>query len=323
MENRLLENLNIKKLKGTILICGAGGTIGKEVIKKIKAEKIIAVDISEYSIYKLERELGPKIDYIVGDISDKKLVDLIFKKYKIDYVLNAAAYKHVDRMENENNHYSVIKNNILGLINLCEKLNSGVKEFIHISSDKAVNPINYMGFTKLWCENIVKHYSKHVKTKMSIIRFGNVYNSSGSFVETLKWQVENKLPITITDKRMKRYFMMVDDAVKLITDVFDLEKENYTYILNMGEQISIESLAREIAKDYNIKYIGIRAGEKLQEELFYEFEILEKTKNNLISKIKFNDIDFGNNIKQLMFELNREIICTKKLTEIIETITIS
>ena len=323
IENKLPESSSKRYLNETVLLTGAGGTIGSEILRKIDAKKIIAIDISEYSIYKLQREFGSKIEYIVGDISDKKLIDIIFEKYKIDYIFNAAAYKHVDRMENENNRYSVIKNNIIGILNLCEKLNTGVKQLIHISSDKAVNPTNYMGFTKLWCEKIVQHYSSNTKSKVSIVRFGNILKSSGSFMETLEWQYKNGLPITITDSRMKRYFMTINDAAQLILDTVDLESGNHIYILDMGKQFSIDSLVKNIVGEYNVEYIGIRPGEKLEEELYYEYEILETTKNPLIKKIKFITTNFNNSINSLLVEMNREKICTKKLTEIITTITTS
>jgi FlaA1/EpsC-like NDP-sugar epimerase len=288
-------------------------------VNKIQAKTIIAIDISEYSIYKLQRSLSHKnVHCIVGDVSDKKIVDMIFKKYKIDYIFNAAAYKHVDTLEDENNSYSVIKNNILCTINLCKKAKK-VKSMIHISSDKAVNPINNMGYTKLWCERIVQHYSKKYKNKFKIVRFGNIYNSSGSFIETMNWQLQNNLPITITDIKMRRHFMTVQDAGNLILSVIDFEQTDSTYILDMGEENNIVDL---IPKNYPYVIIGLRPGEKIKEQLVYDYEKLEDTEIQLIKRVNWKHIDMSVNLRKIKNELNRKRICLKKLKKIIATTTI-
>ena len=303
----------------TVLVTGAGGTIGSEIVLRIQAKTIIAVDISEYAIYKLQRQIKDKnIHCIVGDVSDPKIVDLIFNKYNIDYVFNAAAYKHVDTLEDENNTYSVVKNNILSVINLCER-SKDIKGLIHISSDKAVNPTNNMGYTKLWCERIVQHYAQKYPGEFKIVRFGNIYNSAGSFVETLRWQIDTQQPITITDTRMKRYFMTVQDAVSLILEIVGLDSVNATYILEMGEEISILDL---IPKDYPTELIGIRPGEKLQEELVYDYEQLEDTQNSMIKRVEWHPIDMVSNIEKVLKELNEKTICLTSLSEVITTTTI-
>jgi FlaA1/EpsC-like NDP-sugar epimerase len=323
MKNKLPIAQNTNFEQDTVLITGAGGTIGSGLIRRIRAKTIIAVDISEYAIYRLQREIGcANIHCIVGDISDPKLVRLIFDKYKIDYILNAAAYKHVDTLEDENNTYSVIKNNILSVINLCEYAEQ-VKAMIHISSDKAVNPTNNMGYTKLWCERIVQQYAYSMSSTFKIVRFGNVYNSAGSFIETLQWQLETDRPITITDDRMKRYFMTVDDAVSLITDVVDLELGNGTYILEMGEEVSIVDLVNQLNTNNSpIEYIGIRPGEKLREELVYGYEQLVDTNNSLIKKVEWKRVDMVDNMIALETELKKDTICLQRLIEIITTTTI-
>lgn len=311
------QNTNFKK--SVVLVTGAGGTIGSEIVKRIEADTIIAVDISEYAIYKLQRTIGNRnIHCIVGDVSDSKLVDMIFNKYNIDYVFNAAAYKHVDTLEDENNSYSVVKNNVLSVINLCKHAGN-VRAMIHISSDKAVNPTNNMGFTKLWCERIIQHYASQSTTEFKIVRFGNIYNSAGSFVETLQWQVKTGRPITVTDERMKRYFMTVQDAVTLITDIVDIEHTNATYILEMGDEIAVTDL---IPKGYPTKTIGIRPGEKLQEELVYSYEQLEETASPMIKKVAWHPVPMLDNITKLTDELDKDTICLKTLNEIITTTTI-
>ena len=318
MKNKLYSNKNINFKNNIVLIAGAGGTIGSTIVNRIEAKQIIAIDISEYAIYKLQRSNNSKnIKFIVGDISDLKFVNMIFNKYKIDYVFNAAAYKHVDKLQEDDNTYSVIKNNILSVLNLCEHIDK-IKTLIHISSDKAVNPINNMGYTKLWCERIVQQYDN-----CKIVRFGNVYGSSGSFIETLKWQLENELPITITDKNMKRYFMTVDDAVSLILDIGGVEYANATYILDMGKEIPIVDIVNELNYNNNpITYIGIRSGEKLNEELVCDYEVIENTIHPMIKRVGWKCIDMKNNINILLKELGKNKICLPTLNKIITTTTI-
>lgn len=302
-----------------MLVTGAGGTIGSELVNRINAKTIIAVDISEYAIYCLQRGIGNRnVHCIVGDVSDSKLVDMIFEKYSIDYVFNAAAYKHVDTLEDENNSYSVVKNNVLSVINLCNHADD-FKAMIHISSDKAVNPTNNMGYTKLWCERIVQQYARTSDAEFKIVRFGNIYNSAGSFVETLQWQVRNNMPITVTDTNMKRYFMTVQDAVTLITEVVHLEYKKATYILDMGEEVSIMDL---LPANHPYKIVGIRPGEKLQEELVYSYEKLENTNIDMIKRVEWVTVPMISNIVKLLDELKKDKICLKTLNEIITTTTI-
>lgn len=319
MKNKL-PIIDIDRFKNaTVLITGAGGTVGSELVKRIEAKTIIAIDISEYAIYKLQRSINNRnIHCVVGDVSDKKFVNMIFDKYQIDYIFNAAAYKHVDTLEDENNSYSVIKNNILSVINLCDHADK-VTALIHISSDKAVNPISNMGYTKLWCERIVQQYARTSDSEFKIVRFGNIYNSAGSFVETLQWQIENNLPITITNPDMKRYFMTVQDAVTLITEVVNLNDRYGTYILDMGEEQSIMDL---VPDDYPHVVIGIRPGEKMQEQLVYDYETLEDTGVPMIKRTAWRTVPMIENIVKLLDELKKDKICLKTLNEIITTTTI-
>ena len=319
MQNKLSLARNSNYRNNVVLVTGAGGTIGTELINSIDAKTIIAVDISEYAIYKLQRSIGNRnVHCIVGDVSDPKLVDMIFNKYEIDYIFNAAAYKHVDTLEDDNNSYSVIKNNIMSVINLCEHAGN-VRAMVHISSDKAVNPTNNMGYTKLWCERIVQEYAGRTNTQFNIVRFGNIYKSSGSFVETLEWQIETGQPITITDDRMMRYFMTAPDAVSLIATVVDIDKSNATYILDMGSEISILDL---VPAGYPVTHIGIRPGEKLREQLVYDYETMQDTDVEMIKRVNWKTVPMTDNIKRLTDELSKDTICLKTLTDIITTTTI-
>lgn len=323
MKDKLPYIINDQFKDSVVLIAGAGGTIGSGLVNSIQAKTIIAVDSSEYAIYKLQRSIDDRnIHCIVGDISDPKICSMIFDKYQVDYVFNAAAYKHVDTLEDENNTYSVVKNNIMSTLNLCCYLNR-VKGFVHISSDKAVNPTNNMGYTKLWCEKIVQHCAERSSTPTKIVRFGNVFNSAGSFIETLQWQIENGLPITITDERMKRYFLTINDAVMLINAVVNLEDLNATYILEMGEEVSIVDIVNQYNNDNPIQYIGIRPGEKLREELVYDYELLEQTSNSLIKRVSWKHVDMSANIEAIIKQLREDKVCVPALTEILTTITTS
>lgn len=316
-----VQNTNFKD--SIVLITGAGGTIGTALINSIQAKLIIALDISEYAMYRLRRQTtGRSIQYIVGDASDARVIRMLFNKYSIDHVFNAAAYKHVDALESEDNTYSVVKNNICTVINLCNHLHN-VKTFVHISSDKAVYPTNSMGYTKLWCERVVQSMAAQSPASCKIVRFGNVYRSSGSFVETLEWQLEQDLPITVTDDKMKRYFMTVEDAVMLINHVVDMPS-GYTYILEMGEEIAITDLVDQLNyKNLPITYIGIRPGEKLSEQLTYDYEQTQPTHNPLIYQVGWFPVNSMTQlINQLQQELDKDEICTKQLNEIIATTTI-
>jgi FlaA1/EpsC-like NDP-sugar epimerase len=325
MRNKLPITLHNNFKDSVVLITGAGGTIGAEIVNRISAKTIVAVDISEYAIYKLQRTNADKnVHCVVGDVSDPKLLDLLFRKYSFDCVINAAAYKHVDTLEDVNNTYSVIKNNILSTIYLSMFSDQyRVKEMIHISSDKAVNPINTMGYTKLWSERVVQHYANKSKTNFKIVRFGNVYNSAGSFVETLHWQLATGKPITVTDTRMMRYFLTVEDAVSLILDISTFTETHKTYILNMGQEMSIAELVEQLnVNRAPIEYIGIRPGEKLREELVYNYEHLRPTSSDMISCVDWKMIDIAHSISVLLHELGKDRICIKTLSSIIVTTTI-
>tara|TARA_A100001011_G_scaffold400500_1_gene515562 strand:- start:1874 stop:4102 length:2229 start_codon:yes stop_codon:yes gene_type:complete len=276
---------NINLLKSisnkTILITGAGGSIGTELVKQTlgSGAYIIALDHSELALYDLEKNLSRdfnkrKIKIILGSITDKELLNSIMKKYKIDIVFHAAAYKHVNILEN--NISLAIKNNILGTCNLLKIFNKRNLQIIIISTDKAARPKSILGATKRISEIISQNYNSSRKylSKIKIVRFGNVFGSKGSAIELFLEQINKKDPITITDYRVKRYFMSIREACNLVIQTTKLKNENKIYILNMGTQILLKDIILKLAeikkidkKNLIIRKTGLKKGEKLFEEL--------------------------------------------------------
>lgn len=313
-----------KSLKDkNILISGGGGSIGSELSKQIFLsipQKIVIIDNSEKNLFYVESELqrlkeinnSTKIKIILGDIKNKLLLEEIFSKEHIDTVFHAAAYKHVPILED--NPYEAATNNILGTYNICLcAKNFKVQKLILISTDKAVKPINIMGKTKRIAELIMMYFNDTFKTNFSAVRFGNVFNSSGSAVKIFINQIENNLPILITDQKMSRFFITIPEAVHLILQAWYYSKKNQIYMLEMGESVNILDLAKCIAtiKKSNtktiIKTIGIRKGEKINETLYDEnFEKKTRTSHKKIFSLtttkKINYQKLEKQISQL-FEL--------------------
>ena len=209
-----------------ILITGAAGSIGSELllqISKTKAKKIVCLDINETELFRLKQALknSKNIVYIISDIKNQINIEKIIKKYEIQNIFHAAAYKHVSMLEN--NIDAAIKNNILGTLSLIKSLNKKVKNFIFISTDKAAEPINILGITKRFSELMCQYFSKIIKTNFSIVRFGNVFGSRGSAVEIFENQIKNKLPITLTDYKAARYFMSITEACNLVMQCSQLK----------------------------------------------------------------------------------------------------
>ena len=277
--------VNINLLKSisnkTVLITGAGGSIGTELVKQTlgSGANIIALDHSELALYDLEKNLSTdfnkrKIKIILGSITDKALLNSIMKKYKIDIVFHAAAYKHVNILEN--NISLAIKNNILGTCNLIKIFNKRNLQIIIISTDKAARPKSILGATKRISEIVSQNYNSSSKylSKIKIVRFGNVFGSKGSAIELFLEQINKKVPITITDYRVKRYFMSIREACNLVIQTTKLKNENKIYILNMGTQILLKNIILKLAeikkidkKNLIIRKTGLKKGEKLFEEL--------------------------------------------------------
>lgn len=275
----------------TILVSGAGGSIGAEICRQVvrfSPRRLILLGHGENSIYLINRELSQlrnkdfELVPVIADIQDRERIFEVMKKYQPDRVYHAAAHKHVPMMES--NPKEAMKNNILGTKNMAESAKIvGVKNFVMISTDKAVNPPNVMGATKRIAEMIVTGLNEKGKTNFVAVRFGNVLNSRGSVIPVFKDQIENGGPITITDFKMTRYFMTIPEASRLVLQAGSLAKGGEIFVLDMGEPVKIVDLARKMIRlsGYNESEIpivetGIRPGEKLFEELLTNEETVEE-----------------------------------------------
>ncbi|WP_243411676.1 polysaccharide biosynthesis protein [Pseudoflavonifractor capillosus] len=280
-----------------VMVTGGGGSIGSELCRQIATchpRRLIILDIYENNAYDIQQELkrtyGPRLDLYVEicSIRDKKRVYQIFEQYHPDVVFHAAAHKHVPLMEDCPDE--AIKNNIFGtyhVVRASEKF--GVKKFVMISTDKAVNPTNLMGATKRFCEMILQS-RRGSSTEFCAVRFGNVLGSNGSVIPLFKRQIANGGPVTITDKRIIRYFMTIPEAAMLVLEAGAMAKQSQIFVLDMGQPVKILTLAENLIrlsglepyKDIEIKEIGLRPGEKLYEELLMQSEHLLTTENEKI-----------------------------------------
>ncbi len=279
----------------TVLITGGGGSIGSELCRqlaKMKPSRIVILDIYENGAYDVQQELriiyddSLNINIEICSITNVDALDKVFNRYKPDIVINAAAHKHVPLMEH--NVIEAIYNNVFGtknLVDLCEKYQ--VERFMMVSTDKAVNPTNVMGATKRMCEMIVQAYSTFGVTKYSATRFGNVLGSAGSVIPLFKKQIQNGGPVTITDKRIIRYFMTIPEASQLVLQSGAMANNGELFVLDMGKPVKIYDLAENMIKLSGVQGIdivetGLRPGEKLYEELLVKTEELDKTDNEMI-----------------------------------------
>ncbi len=279
----------------TVLITGGGGSIGSELCRqlaKMQPREIVILDICENGAYDVQQEL--KIAYgnalavkvEIASISNRRAMSRVFKSHRPQIVINAAAHKHVPLMEN--NCIEAVENNVFGtkiLVDLCEEF--GAERFMMVSTDKAVNPTNVMGATKRMCEMIVQSASTHGKVKYSATRFGNVLGSAGSVIPLFKKQIMSGGPITITDKRIIRYFMTIPEAAQLVLESGAMAKNGELFVLDMGQPVKILNLAENMIRlsgvlGVEIVETGLRPGEKLYEELLVKTEELDKTENSLI-----------------------------------------
>ncbi|QCI87018.1 polysaccharide biosynthesis protein [Vagococcus zengguangii] len=275
----------------TILITGAGGSIGSEIarqVMKFSPKRLLLLGHGENSIYLIDRELKQlkqnvtEIIPVIADVQDRKRMFEIMERYKPNQVYHAAAHKHVPLMEY--NPKEALKNNVYGTKNVAEAaLEAGVESFVMVSTDKATNPPNVMGATKRLAEMIVTGLNKHQKTKFSAVRFGNVLGSRGSVIPVFKDQIAKGGPLTVTDFRMTRYFMTIPEASRLVLQSGALAKGGEIFILDMGEPVKIYDLAKNVIKlsGYSVDEIGIietgiRPGEKLYEELLVDKERAEE-----------------------------------------------
>ncbi len=297
------DNSNTNSLQNAVvLITGAGGSIGSELsrqILKLKPSILVLLDLSEHSLYQIDMELGSinnvntEIISILGNTSDFSLMDKVVKKYKVNIIYHAAAYKHVPLVEL--NPLQGLKNNILSTLSIAKVANdNSLKQAILISTDKAVRPTNIMGASKRVSEIIFQAYSssgENLNNKsnksspiFSIVRFGNVLGSSGSVVPLFRQQIENGGPITVTHPDVTRYLMSIQEAVKLVLQASEISKGGDILLLDMGEPVKIRELAEQMVRqsglnirnkenpngDIEIKFIGMRPGEKLYEELLID-----------------------------------------------------
>ncbi len=281
----------------TVLVTGGGGSIGGELCRQIaksKPKRLVIFDIYENNAYEIEQELkrkyGEALELCVeiGSVRDRDRLECIFENYRPDIVFHAAAHKHVPLMEHSG--AEAIKNNVLGTYNTADMAERfGTKKFILISTDKAVNPTNIMGASKRLCEMVIQ-CRKNSDTIFAAVRFGNVLGSNGSVIPLFKRQIENGGPITITDRRIVRYFMTIPEASQLVLCAGAKAQKGELFVLDMGRSVKIYDLAVNMIrlmgyvphKDIEIKEIGLRPGEKLYEELLMKTEELDKTDNDMI-----------------------------------------
>ena len=307
-----------------IMVTGGGGSIGSELCRQLvshKPKQLIIFDIYENNAYDIQQEL--KINYpdanvvtLIGSIRNVSRLESVFAQYKPDIVYHAAAHKHVPLMEVSPDE--AVKNNVVGTWNVAKMADKyGVKKFVMISTDKAVNPTNVMGATKRICEMIVQTYNEISKTDFVAVRFGNVLGSNGSVIPLFKKQIEAGGPVTVTDPNIIRYFMTIPEAVSLVLQAGAYAKGGEIFILDMGEPVKIDDLAKNLIRlsgytlgvDMEIKYTGLRPGEKLYEELLMKEEGLQETDNKLIhigKPIEFDKENFFDNLEKLKEEAYSE-----------------
>lgn len=293
------DNIVMKdKVRGnTVLVTGGGGSIGSELCRQLAAMEpgmLIIFDIYENNAYDIQIELKknyPELNLLVliGSVRDEKRVRYVFDKYRPAVVCHAAAHKHVPLMEDS--PAESIKNNVFGTYNVAKAAGDfGTSLFILISTDKAVNPTNVMGASKRLCEMVVQSMNGHNSTNYIAVRFGNVLGSNGSVIPLFKKQIAEGGPVTVTDKRVTRFFMTIPEAVSLILQAGTYAKGGEVFVLDMGSPVRIDDMARKMIRlsgfepdvDIQIVYTGLRPGEKLYEELLLKSEGLQKTDNKLI-----------------------------------------
>lgn len=301
----------------TVLVTGGGGSIGSELCRQAAAQRpkrLIIFDIYENNAYDIQMELRrthPELDLVVliGSVRDRERVMQVFDRYRPDLVCHAAAHKHVPLMETS--PFEAIKNNVFGTYNVAQAADRfGTQRFILISTDKAVNPTNVMGASKRLCEMIVQMMNDRSATEYVAVRFGNVLGSAGSVIPLFRKQIRSGGPVTVTDKRVIRYFMTIPEAVQLIFQAGAYARGGEIFVLDMGEPVRIDDLARNMIRlsgfepdvDIPVVYTGLRPGEKLYEELLLSGEGMQKTKNDLIyigHEIAFDPAAFEENLMLL------------------------
>ncbi len=312
-----------KYLNGkTVLVTGGGGSIGSELARQIAIQnpkRLIILDIYENNAYMLENELRkrfPNLNLVVyiASIRDENRLREIIKREEVEVIFHAAAHKHVPLMETSPKE--AIKNNVFGTVNLAKvAAENGVKKFVMISTDKAVNPTNIMGASKRICEMVIQAFNDKYETEFVAVRFGNVLGSNGSVIPIFKKQIQEGGPVTVTHKDVVRYFMTIPEAVSLVIQAGAMAKGGEIFILDMGEPVKIIKLAEDLIKlsgfepytEIPIKITGLRPGEKLYEELILDEEGVTATKHQKIFVAKPTNIyyeELESDLKELRQAIN-------------------
>lgn len=279
----------------TVLVTGGGGSIGSELCRQIaeyRPSRLVILDIAENTTYELQNDLLYKygdtlnMSVEIASVRDKKRLEQIFDTYRPQVVFHAAAHKHVPLMEGS--PAEAVKNNVFGTYNTALTAREyGAEKFVLISTDKAVNPTNVMGATKYLCEQVLQGLRREGGTEFAAVRFGNVLGSSGSVIPLFKKQIAHGGPVTVTDKRIVRYFMTISEAVQLVLEAGSFAHSGEVFVLDMGEPVHILDLAEKMIRlsgytpytDIEIREVGLRPGEKLYEELLISDKNLHQTEN--------------------------------------------
>jgi FlaA1/EpsC-like NDP-sugar epimerase len=325
--------LDLKKIEEglknkTILVTGAAGSIGSEIVRqltKFDYKHLVLVDQAETPSFFLDNELKAKFstccyDMIIGDVTNEHKMDQIFNKFRPEIVFHAAAYKHVPMMEA--NPHEAFRVNVGGTKIVSElAIKYQAEKFVMISSDKAVNPTNVMGATKKICELLVQAQAQRSGTRTQFVttRFGNVLGSNGSVIPIFKKQIAEGGPVTITDPEITRFFMTIPEACQLVLEAGFMGNGGHIYVFDMGEPVKILEIATNLIllsglqphKDIKIKFIGLRPGEKLYEELFTDDELMLPTHHPKISIAQVADNDF----KTILFRINKIIGSLYRMSE--------
>lgn len=321
-----------------ILVTGGGGSIGSELCRQIAShnpKQLIIFDIYENNAYEIQQELQKKypalrLEVLIGSVRNTSRIESVIEHYRPDVIYHAAAHKHVPLMEDSPNE--AVKNNVFGTYKTARAADRfGVKKFVLISTDKAVNPTNIMGATKRICEMIIQTFDKYSGTEYVAVRFGNVLGSNGSVIPLFKKQIAEGGPVTVTHPDIIRYFMTIPEAVALVLQAGAYAKGGEIFVLDMGEPVKILDLAKNLIRlsgytlgeDIEIKYTGLRPGEKLYEELLIKEEGLQKTQNALIfigKPLEFDEVHFLSQLKELEEAVSNEKRTIKQIvSEIVPT----
>ena len=304
----LRQSLNYLRGK-RVLVTGAGGSIGSEISRQLLsagASRLYLFGHGENSIYQIDKELrllqeegvGEKavLVPVIGDLKDRDYMDWILEHLKADVVFHAAAYKHVPMMEE--NPVAAIENNLFGTDNLISAaMRHGVKRFVHITTDKAVEPVSVYGVSKFLCEGLVLKAAKDAASSFMVVRFGNVLGSRGSIMPLFQKQIEKGGPVTVTHPEARRWFMTIPEACSLVLKAGGVGENGNLYLLDMGDPVRIHDLAEQMIRfyglepeeDIGIEYVGMRAGERMDEKLWWDTEVPHPTEFDRILKVENNE----------------------------------